>query len=333
MDINKITEVATLLADEIDADILLYNGSIGRPYDSKVIDECRNAKRRTNVVLILCSYGGDPSAGYRIARCLQQKYTKFTVLIDGSCKSAGTLMTVGAHEIVMSDHGEMGPLDIQIGKKDELWETDSGLTVLSAIEALERKSFDLFESCFLNLKSRSGGRITLRTATEMASKLAIGTISPIVAQIDPMHVGEVSRAMNIGLEYGSRLAKISKNTFDNTLQRLANSYPSHGFVIDREEAKELFENVRIPTEREHELLNLLAHVSKIPNQEQTYFIYLSNSLKEKSNEGNNKENDPEGSKTSGEAISGAEVSSGAAEPGSQNSKLRTILSKRKTKSQ
>ena len=56
-------------------------------------------------------------------------------------------------------------------------------------------------------------------------------------------------------------------------------------------------------------------------------------LKEKSNEGNNKENYPEGSKTSGEAIPGAEVSGGAAEPGSQNSKLRTILSKRKTKSQ
>lgn len=119
-----------------------------------------------------------------------------------------------------------------------------------------------------------------------------------------------------------------------TLQRLANSYPSHGFVIDREEAKELFENVRIPTEREHELLNLLAHVSKIPNQEQTYFIYLSNSLKEKLNEGNNKENDPEGSKNSGESIPGVEVSDGEEGPsGSQNSKLRTILGKRKSKPQ
>lgn len=328
MDIEKITEIATSLADENDADILLYNGSIGRPYDAKVIDECRNAKRRRNVVLILCSYGGDPSAGYRIARCLQQKYTKFTVLIDGACKSAGTLMTVGAHEIVMSDHGEMGPLDIQIGKKDELWETDSGLTVLSAIEALEKKSFDLFESCFLNLKSRSGGRITLKTATEMASKLAIGTVSPIVAQIDPMHVGEVSRAMNIGLEYGSRLAKTSKNTFDNTLQKLANSYPSHGFVIDREEAKELFENVRTPTDKEYELLNLLAHVSKIPNQEQTYFIYLSDQLEEKSNEGNNKGNDPEGSEISREAISGPEVPGGETKSGAQEGKLRTIPGKR-----
>lgn len=52
MDIDKITEVATSLADDADADILLYNGSIGRPYDSKVIDECRNAKRRTNLFYI-----------------------------------------------------------------------------------------------------------------------------------------------------------------------------------------------------------------------------------------------------------------------------------------
>ncbi len=332
MDIPKITEIATLLAEENGADIFLYNGAISRPYDDRVIKECRSTKRRNNVVLILCSYGGDPSAGYRIARCLQQKYTKFTVLIDGACKSAGTLMTVGAHEIVMSDQGEMGPLDIQVGKKDELWETDSGLTVLSAIKALEEKSFDLFESCFLNLKSRSGGRITLRTATEMASKLAIGTIAPIVAQIDPMHVGEVSRAMNIGMEYGSRLTKISKNAFDGTLQKLSTSYPSHGFVIDREEAKELFENVRIPTERECELLDLLAHVSKVPNQEQTFFLNLSYTLTEEANESNSEESNIEGSEISGEAVPRTEISSGKTESGTKTGGLRTISSKQKTTS-
>jgi hypothetical protein len=36
MDIDKITEISTSLADENDADILLYNGSIGRPYDSRM---------------------------------------------------------------------------------------------------------------------------------------------------------------------------------------------------------------------------------------------------------------------------------------------------------
>lgn len=321
MDIANITELAILLADENDADILLYNGPIDRPFDAKVIDECRKAKRRTNVILILCTYGGDPSAGYRIARCLQQKYTKFTIWINGACKSAGTLITVGAHEIVMTDHGEMGPLDVQVGKKDELWETDSGLTVLSAIKALEEKSFDLFESCFLNLKSRSGGRITLKTATEMASKLAIGTIAPIVAQIDPMHVGEVTRAMNIGLEYGGRLSKVSNNNSDSeTIQKLTNSYPSHGFVIDREEAKTMFENVRAPTEKESALLEMLGSAARTPGHE-TFFAYISNSLKEVSNESHNEGNNPKGSENSGETVSVPEGHHEEAGSGTQSGEL------------
>lgn len=324
MDIAKITEIATLLANENDADILLYNGAIDRPFDTKVIDECRKANRRTNVIFILCTNGGDPNAGYRIARCLQQKYKKFTICIGGACKSAGTLITVGAHEIVMSDHGEMGPLDVQVGKKDELWETDSGLTVLSAIKALEEKSFDLFESCFLNLKSRSGGRITLKTATEMASKLAIGTIAPIVAQIDPMHVGEVSRAMNIGLEYGRRLSKVSKNSDSETLQKLANSYPSHGFVIDREEAKSMFENVREPTDKEIELLELLGSVARQPNHE-PFFAFISNLPKEESNENNNERNNSEGTENSGETVSRAEVTHAEDGSGTQGAELRQVF--------
>lgn len=332
MDINKITEVATALAEANDADIILYNGAIERPYDAKVIENCRKAKRRKNVIFILCSYGGDPGAGFRMARCLQQKYAKFTILIDGACKSAGTLIAVGAHEIVMSDHGEIGPLDVQVGKKDEIWETDSGLTVLSAIKTLEEKSYDLFESCFLNLKSRSSGRITLKTATEMASKLAIGTIAPIVAQIDPMHVGEVSRAMNIGLEYGSRLAKISKNTFDYTLQRLANAYPSHGFVIDREEAKELFDKVREPADKENELLELLDSVSRIPNPDKSIIVTLSTSLSEKSNESDNEGNNHQRSEDSGETVSGAKDSGEEAGEGTKIGEVRPISSKRRTKS-
>lgn len=327
MDIAKITELAILLADENDADILLYNGPIDRPFDAKVIDECRKVKRRTNVILILCTYGGDPSAGYRIARCLQRKYTKFTIWIDGACKSAGTLITVGAHEIVMTDHGEIGPLDVQVGKKDELWETDSGLTVLSAIKALEEKSFDLFESCFLNLKSRSGGRITLKTATEMASKLAIGTIAPIVAQIDPMHVGEVTRAMNIGLEYGGRLIKGSKNSKDSdseTIQKLTNSYPSHGFVIDREETKTMFENVREPTEKESVLLELLGSAARLPGRE-TFVAYISNPLKEVSNESHNEGNNPKGSENSGETVSRPEGHHEEAESGTEGGELRQVF--------
>ncbi len=273
MDLDKINKLSNTLAAQTDSDVFLYTGSIGSLIENDSPNKCSKAKRRKNAILILCTYGGDPDAGYKISRLFQQKYEKFTVLINGVCKSAGTLITVGANEIVMSDAAEIGPLDVQIGKKDEL-ETDSGLTVLSAIKALEDKTFELFETSFLRLKARSSGRITLKSAMEMANKLAIGTITPVMSQIDPMHVGEVSRAMNIGLEYGKRLDNKSKNCKFDTLTQLANAYPSHGFVIDRDEVKNLFNKVREPIPLEAELLDELGNVSITP-QVNTIFQQIS----------------------------------------------------------
>ncbi|WP_250910091.1 SDH family Clp fold serine proteinase [Escherichia coli] len=64
----------------------------------------------------VATYGGDPSAGYRIGRALQHNYEHITVLVVGPCKSAGTLMAVAAHKLVIGDMGELGPLDIQLKK-------------------------------------------------------------------------------------------------------------------------------------------------------------------------------------------------------------------------
>ncbi|MHB8224149.1 SDH family Clp fold serine proteinase [Acidithiobacillus sp.] len=275
--VAKLQKLATDLGESADADVLIYTGPIDSPYHLKLIDLCNNREKKKDVLLFLVTFGGDPDVAYRIARHLQQSYVKFTIYICGYCKSAGTLLAMGAHEIVMTDKGEMGPLDVQVGKKDEIWETDSGLTVLQGIETLEEKAFLLFEDSFLRLKTRSGGRITLKTATELASALAIGIVSPIIAQIDPMHIGEVSRAMKIGYEYGERLSATSKNTKDGALKKLTYSYPSHGFVIDRQEAEQLFRNVRQPNPDEVNLVELVDQFLGDPAQDATFF-YLSNEI-------------------------------------------------------
>jgi ClpP class serine protease len=114
---GEIAEVATKLADATDSDVLLYSGDIERPYDDKLLDLCMERRRRKNVLLLLCTSGGNPDAAYRMARGLQDNYEKFTLLIGGRCKSAGTLIDIGAHELVMADHAELGPLDVQLGKE------------------------------------------------------------------------------------------------------------------------------------------------------------------------------------------------------------------------
>lgn len=104
--------IANELAKAGEVDVAIYNGLIGRMFDEEVIVKTAQRRRRKNLLLIVVTEGGDADAAFRMARCLQSKYEKFTIFVSGYCKSAGTLLAIGAHELVFSDHGELGPLDV-----------------------------------------------------------------------------------------------------------------------------------------------------------------------------------------------------------------------------
>jgi hypothetical protein len=97
-----------------------------------------------------------------------------------------------------------------------------------------------------------------------------------------MHVGEVSRALKIGEEYGKRLSEVAGNLSPDALDLLVNGYPSHGFVIDRSEAKTLFQNVRETTSNEADLLSVenLRSVVRTPKADGPVFGFISESRKE-----------------------------------------------------
>jgi Serine dehydrogenase proteinase len=249
-DTKALKEAAEAVASESDADIYLYNSPIERPYDEEVISSCCTRKRRKNAFLILVTEGGDADAAYRIARSFQDHYEKFTCVVPGYCKSAGTLILTGSHVLVMTDFGELGPLDVQMAKKDELGERESGLLVTSALEALRRSAFTSFEHFFLTMQRKSRFVITFKTAAEYAAKLTTGLFAPIYSQIDPRLIAESSRAQAIGLQYGTRLGAVGENIDMDGLSALIGQYPTHGFVIDRAEAEGLFKRVRKPTDAE-----------------------------------------------------------------------------------
>jgi hypothetical protein len=154
---------------------------------------------------------------------------------------------MGAHELVISDDGELGPVDVQLSKKDTLGGYESGLTVLTALNSLHEKAYLAWEHFFLEMEKKSEGSITLKTAADVAAELTTGLFSPVYQQIDPLQLGEAARSMLIGNEYGKRLNRVSHNLRPNALDRLVAEYPDHGFVIDRSEAEILFYRVRKAT--------------------------------------------------------------------------------------
>ena len=63
---------------------------------------------------------------------------------------------------------------------------------------------------------------------------------PLYEGIDPLEVGGHRRSLAIGEEYAKRLLRQAKNpNYKEIAERLVWGYPSHDFVVDRDEAKEI----------------------------------------------------------------------------------------------
>lgn len=263
---KMMLEEARLAAEPVsakhDADVFIYNGTITRTNVLATMETIQKYKARKKLFLIMVTYGGDPHAGFKIARYLQDNYDNFTLFVPGFCKSAGTLFAIAANEVVFAPFGELGPLDVQLAKPDQ-FQFDSGLVITESLETLERRAAETFKAMFLEVMAEQQGLVSVSSALHAASELVKAIYAPIMARIDPEEVGVRQRALRITLDYGDRLALRSRNTDKKSLRQLAEKYSSHAFVIDRQEATSLFRNVRAADNDEMALVRALGQSARI----------------------------------------------------------------------
>jgi hypothetical protein len=244
-------------------DIITYSGEINMGgYQS--ICEALGTRKSDRALLVLSTPGGDPHAGFRIARALQHNFSSFDALVPRYCKSAGTLLVVGASALYLDDMSELGPLDIQVRKSDEIIGRNSGLDIVQAVSYLQSHAMGAFRN---NLVELTQAGLSTRVASDICTKLTTGLFEPIFAQIDPMKLAEMQRATEIAFAYGQRLNEKSLNLRFDGLTRLVTGYPSHSFVIDRKEARNIFLKVHKPE-------GLLAEWSKALRTEMEKNTYL-----------------------------------------------------------
>lgn len=247
-----------------ETDVIIYSGGIGREGYEAFCDAVAKP-RRQKLLLVLSTFGGDPNAGYRIARAALHHYgaKNFQILIPGYCKSAGTLICIGANSLIMANRSELGPLDIQLRKQDELFQQSSGLDILRGVTHLREEALSTFRSYLLNINAGSG--LSTKVASEISSNLVRGLYEPLFAQVDPIRLGEMSAALQIAKEYGERLDKKAASLQSGALNKLIMDYPTHGFVIDRSEARDLFKRVTVPSEYECILCDFLEEFYPVPS--------------------------------------------------------------------
>ncbi len=71
------------------------------------------ADKSRHLHLLLDSPGGDGETAIRLVRAAQARCRELTVIVPNQAKSAGTILTLGAHHILMGPTSDLGPVDPQ----------------------------------------------------------------------------------------------------------------------------------------------------------------------------------------------------------------------------
>lgn len=219
-------------------DCYIVNG----PVDDSMEDGVVNTVQKTGecCAVFLTTYGGSADVAYRVMRSFQRHYKRIKVIVPAKCKIAGTIMAIGANELLIAETGELGPLDVQVfdGVKSS---RNSGLDFNAALSVAREEVVRSFAEAFQMMTS---ARVSRMHAIEAAGRIAQGVASALYSQIDPMTIGAMRRSILIAMEYGMRLSKVTNSISQEKLKKLIAGYPAHSFCIDREEARELFSTVR-----------------------------------------------------------------------------------------
>lgn len=245
---NVSLAIRRLHEAEPDRDFILISDGISREVYNRLSRDLAANKRFQKATVFLNTRGGDPDRAFRIGRCLRHHYKEHVrIVVPNLCKSAGTLIAIVGDEIRVGDFGELGPLDIQVYKGSELAERSSGLDITEAFGAVTNHVKDSFH---MVLKETRSLGLSTKLSAEFASQVTAAIAAPLFGQLDPLRFGELSRMTRVAGDYGQRLNQYTRNLKDDALQTLIHGYPSHSFVIDRKEAKELFHRVSAMSELE-----------------------------------------------------------------------------------
>lgn len=113
----------------------------------------------THLDLILETPGGFADVTEEIVRLIRSKYPSFAVIVPGWAKSAGTIMTMAADEILMGPTSALGPIDAQLSWQGKQFSADALLEGLEKIKAEVVKTGILNKAYIPILQNLSPGEL------------------------------------------------------------------------------------------------------------------------------------------------------------------------------
>lgn len=210
--------------------------------------------------VLLHSGGGHADCAYHIAKLFRNHCKELNVIVVSEAKSAATLMCLVADQIHMGERAELGPLDVQITDPIEKGlDQFSPLDEFKSMEFLREYALELLDYYAIALVRRGG--MSVKEAYHEAMPAVSSTVEPLYQKIEPSKIGSYRRSLAVGEEYAKRLLKLAGNS-ESSAKKIAEQfvwkYPSHDFIIDREEAADIgLTVVNLDNQDENEFIQIL----------------------------------------------------------------------------
>jgi hypothetical protein len=243
------------------ADIYFYSGPINETGYGQIITAAATAPVRPNCLLILTTNGGTMNAAFHIARFLQRSYSRFQLYVPSHCKSAGTLIALGAHQLILDEYSELGPLDGLLSLPDDIIDWSAAHQSRFALDSLTESALDMFQKALGTMRPRAGSPVDYELAAEIAASMTTKLYEPLFSKVNPVLLANDFRYNATVAEYGKRLISRSHNARLESVLRLIKSYPTHDFIVDQDDARELFINVSTPVDQLYALVDDLGEAA------------------------------------------------------------------------
>lgn len=191
----------------------------------------------TQIDLFLYTTGGVITTPPRIVELIREFTNRFCVLIPYRCLSAGTLIALGANEIVMTKMGELSPVEPQIGGSLEKPEPGQPSIRKSSVSVENFASYISFAKEMVGITEQEQLGTVLKELTEKVSPVDLGGVHRAHNLIRLI----VKKLLNHHMKSAEHEQKVNE-----IADILIEKFFSHEYLICRREAKRLGLKIKIP---------------------------------------------------------------------------------------
>ncbi|MDR0287655.1 MAG: serine protease [Clostridiales bacterium] len=187
------------------------------------------------ISLYLYTRGGDTLSAWSIINLIKQFADEIEVIVPSKCHSAGTLMSLGAKQIIMTKQATLGPVDPSIDHplNPQIPGDPLGAKPPISVEAIEGYIQLMKEECGFN--KRHDANILIEILSQNIHPVVLGQVYRAKAQIKMLS----RRLLSEQIQDEKKIEKI--------VNFLCSGSGSHDYTIHRREARdELGLNIKKP---------------------------------------------------------------------------------------